>query len=211
MNADGSDVKRLTYTSADGKRGSLPWGWSPASNKVAYSYDVGGNYEIYTVDVNNRNLERLTYTDADDYYPSWSSKDEIAFASEINSGTAMDIYIMNANGTNLQRLTSDVGYNHHPDWSPDSSKIAFTSNRDGRQRIYVMNKDGSNVQKVSPDSLYWCSVSRWSPDGKKFVLNGDVNEMTIYLSADLYIMNSDGTGLANITNNVPISNIYPDW
>jgi len=33
--------------------------------------------------------------------------------------------------------------------SPQSSKIAFTSNREGSQQIYVMNVDGSQVTRLT--------------------------------------------------------------
>ncbi len=45
--------------------------------------------------------------------------------------------------TNKRELTTE-GFNADPAWSPDSTQIAFTSNRDGNAEIYIMQADGSN-------------------------------------------------------------------
>jgi hypothetical protein len=55
---------------------------------------------------------------------------------------------MDANGTNFKKLTNDHGYNTSPCWPPDSAKIAFTSQRDGKFNIYVMDADGSTKKEL---------------------------------------------------------------
>src|SRR6185369_9527895 len=44
----------------------------------------------------------------------------------------------------LLRLTNNNAMDGGPSWSPDGTRIAFCSNRDGKNEIYVMNVDGSN-------------------------------------------------------------------
>ena len=51
---------------------------------------------------------------------------------------------MNADGTDQTRLTNSPASDTYPAFSPDSSQIAFDSNRDGNDEIYVMNADGTN-------------------------------------------------------------------
>jgi len=50
---------------------------------------------------------------------------------------------MNADGTVQTRLTTNAANDQEPAWSPDSSKIAFISNRDSNYEIYTMNSDGT--------------------------------------------------------------------
>ncbi len=49
----------------------------------------------------------------------------------------------------LLRLTNHPATDGTPSWSPDGSRIAFTSNRDGKSEIYLMNPDGSGVTRLT--------------------------------------------------------------
>jgi TolB protein len=51
-----------------------------------------------------------------------------------------------------------------PALSPDGTRIAFISNRDGRDQIYLANAEGSDPHKLIADASQ--EVDRaWSPDG----------------------------------------------
>jgi Tol biopolymer transport system component len=55
---------------------------------------------------------------------------------------------MNADGSSITRLTHDPSHDWAPTWAPDSSAIAFESDREGRVAIYVMHADGTEVHKL---------------------------------------------------------------
>ena len=72
----------------------------------------------------------------------------IAFVSTRDSKTESgDIYTMNPNGTAVHRLTNFSGYDFEPAWSPGGSKIAFQSNRAGKDDIYTMTPNGTRVER----------------------------------------------------------------
>ncbi len=78
-----------------------------------------------------------------------------------------------------------------------SSKIAFTSNRDGSAQIYLMNTDGSGQTRLTYDSSN-DDYPRWSPSGVKILFQSDRdNPSTGYM--DIYVMNSDGSGVTRLT------------
>src|SRR4051794_4803243 len=60
-----------------------------------------------------------------------------------------DVWTMNPDGTGQVNLTNDPAFDGEPAWSPDSTRIAFTSTRDGSAAIYTMLADGTSVTKVS--------------------------------------------------------------
>ena len=85
-----------------------------------------------------------------DFRPSWSPNGaKIAFASisdfhGLDPPYLWEIYVMNADGSGVVRLTNNPASDIQPTWSPDSTRIAFVSDRDGSVEVYVMNADGSN-------------------------------------------------------------------
>ena len=53
-----------------------------------------------------------------------------------------DIYTVPSEGGKAQRLTTDPAHDFAPVWSPDSSKIAFASDRYGNFDVYLVDAQG---------------------------------------------------------------------
>ncbi|KXK19858.1 MAG: WD40 domain-containing protein, partial [Chloroflexi bacterium OLB15] len=68
MNADGSNVRRLTNTAGEDSQPA----WSPDSTQIAFMSDRDGNREIYVMNADGSNVRRLTYDEAWDRTPAWS-------------------------------------------------------------------------------------------------------------------------------------------
>ena len=190
MNADGSDVKRLSYHPAD----DLSPSWSPDGSRIAFASDRDGNGAIYTMNADGSDVTRLTNNSFSDWTPSWSPDgSRIAFVSHRNGN--WEIYAMNADGYGAARLTVNFANDTFPSWSPNGRRIAFASDRDGNSEIYVMNVDGSGVARLASNPASELSPS-WSPDGRRiaFTSNRDGN-------SEIYAMNADGSDAASLTNN----------
>ena len=125
------------------------------------------------MDADGSNLTRLTETDSDENFgPSWSPDGStIAFCNftgDFNSGKfEISMNVMNADGSNLIRFIDSDCW---PAWSPVSSKMAFTSRRDGNVEIYAMDADGANVTRLT-DNPADDVGPQWSPDGSKIVFS----------------------------------------
>jgi Tol biopolymer transport system component len=122
-----------------------------------------------------------------------AAQERIAFASTRDGNS--EIYVMNADGTNQTRLTNNLADDQNPSMSPDSSKIAFTSNRDSAYyQIYLMNADGTNVTRLTNHSAMDFSPS-FKSDGSKIVFSSRPDG-----NSDIYVMNADGTNQIRLTN-----------
>jgi hypothetical protein len=209
MNADGSNVRRLTnYPGFD-----YSPKWSPDGTKIAF-LRADDNFavipEIYVMNADGTNQTRLSNLTG--YDSRWSPDGtKIVFVSaDIFDATTQEIYVMNADGSNVQRLTNNQTGDSNPAWSPDGSKITFTRacqhNRCPTQQpphIWVVNADGSNPTQLTDILAYG---SAWSPDGTKIIFGGPDSG-----AADLFVMNPDGSGLTNITNTSGKYEWSPSW
>jgi dipeptidyl aminopeptidase/acylaminoacyl peptidase len=77
---------------------------------------------------------------------------------------AQQIWIAVAASGERYQLTSGKKSSQSPRWSPDSKRLAFTSDRDGKRQIYVINPSGGEAQQLTNEEN-GLSAFEWSPDG----------------------------------------------
>jgi dipeptidyl aminopeptidase/acylaminoacyl peptidase len=62
------------------------------------------------------------------------------------------------------QLTSGKKASTGPQWSPDSRRLAFTSDRDGKRQIYVIAPAGGEAAQLTAEDNGVSAIA-WSPDG----------------------------------------------
>jgi Tol biopolymer transport system component len=195
------------------------WGARPAegaflgdNGRITFTRDpVDSNNEIYMMDSNGNNQTRLTNNgDVFDSNPTFSpSGTRIAFDSFRDGND--NIYVMSAsdtngdgNGENVKRLTKKPASDTEPAFSASGTKIAFVSDRSnlgGSPDIFVMKAkpEGrtNRPKNLTRNSAYDYEPS-FSPDGTKIVFTSNRDDAN---GEDIYVMNSDGTGVTRLTSN----------
>lgn len=122
--------------------------YSPDGTRIAFVSNREGSFEIYVIDADGLNEQRLTTTPANEGDPAWSA-DGSRVAYHSDAGGTLQVWIMDADGSNQRQLTTGEVVNLQPAISPDGQTIAFTSARDGNYDIYLMDLDGSNQRNLT--------------------------------------------------------------
>lgn len=171
--------------------------WSPDGRRIAFLSRGEGSKEVYVVNADGSGQRLLTRDARYRATPVWSPNGrQIAF--EGGPGATTSVYVVNADGSGQRRLARRGGA---PAWSPDGRTIAFFSD----SKIYLMNADGSEhrplTKKLGADDPRWNPLGgralAWSPDGRRlaFFGGGGCGQYCF----NLWVMNSDGSGLRNLT------------
>ena len=111
-----------------------------------------------------------------------------------------DIYRMNEDGSDVQRLTEQSALYRFLRLSPDGTKLTFYSSLGGCYDIFVLDLDSTSLTQLTGVTEYErCNeMPHWSPDGSKIVF---MSSRHPELGWDVYVVNADGTGAVNVSNN----------
>jgi dipeptidyl aminopeptidase/acylaminoacyl peptidase len=90
------------------------------------------------------------------------------------------LWVVDANGSAKQITSGDDWNDTDPQWSPDSTRIAFVSDRTGKEYdeghnkdVWVIPADGGSLTKIS-DHEFEDTQPRWSPDGRELAFTGQI-------------------------------------
>jgi dipeptidyl aminopeptidase/acylaminoacyl peptidase len=76
------------------------------------------------------------------------------------------IHLVSSEGGRAIKLTNGEKGESAPQWSPDSTRLAFTANRDQNNQIWIIDVRGGEAEKLTAEEN-GVSAFRWSPDGKR--------------------------------------------
>jgi TolB protein len=145
---DGSNLRRIDVET---------WieypSWSPDGKELAFMGAIGGNYELFVLDLGTLSVRQLTDSPGHDGWPAWSPdgstiaftsvRDDCSFAAAAadcwrsgDIGEHFDIWTIHPDGSDLQRVTSEFG--QFVAWSPDGRYLLISG-----AALYVVRPDGT--------------------------------------------------------------------
>lgn len=147
--------------------------WSPDGQSVAFSGLKNGYSDLYTFNLNTKELVQLTDDYYSDYQPSYSrdgrflvfSTDRLAFLS--NNQTVdipMNIALYDLQTRQITNLDLFPGGNNlNPLFSIDDKSILFLSNGDGYRNLYSYNLSSKEVYKLTDYFTGISGITEFSP------------------------------------------------
>lgn len=216
---------------------TLPPGWTAFVTYNVYTADEDGtnlknlsNYpdvqrhpwQIWSATSTISEKEKMSMFQ--DLFPAWSPEgSRIVFSRcwykdrGCSLGRKGDIWVMNADGSGQRPLLEIPGTNEFmPAFSPDATKVAFSSDKEGKYGLFLVNSDGTGIKRIT-EAAYDAWAPSWSPDGRtiafmcnfqspaNFPMNFDYHN-----GNEICTIAADGTGFKRLTDNGD-DEIYPAW
>jgi Tol biopolymer transport system component len=164
---------------------------------------AGAQSRLVWVARTGRELE--TVGDPAAYYNVSISPDDRRIAVVKVIANTGDIWIVDAARKVSTRFTFDPGDDWTPVWSPDGSRIAFNSNRDGRDAIYVKPSSGAGAVSLLHREERSFGVADWSQDGRRLLCVG----VTAQDRGDVRVLPADGSAPARTIVSTPFRELHP--
>jgi dipeptidyl aminopeptidase/acylaminoacyl peptidase len=136
---NGNDGQIYTVSSVGGKPKEITTGlspadlkWSPTSKLIAFdASDVHGTgfRQVFTVNITNLQVDRLTSGSCNSDQPDWSpDATEIAFSTACFDGDSNIAIMPSSGGAASPVALYIIADAYLPSWSPDGTAIAFSAN-----------------------------------------------------------------------------------
>ena len=183
--------------------------WSPDGRRIAFKSNRHGNYDLFVMDADGRNLRRITDHPEHDHDPAWLPDGEsLVFTSERDSRA--DLYRVWLSDLRVDRLTDHfVGRAIMPNVSPDGHWVAFTAQTlpvEGGWTYQIHVLEMATLQTWPFDESGPACWPTWSPDGHSIA--------HVWLGSEpsqIQTLNSFGASPQRVAGDTVRWHYYPDW
>jgi TolB protein len=192
-----SFMRKIMHRFADEVMEQLTGKRGVAETRLAFLSRTRDGKEMYAVDFDGANVQKLTNEQSVILSPDWSPDGRFIVYTSYKEHNP-DLILLDPDGRRRRRpLLRLPGINSAPAWSPDGSKISLVLSKDSNSEIYVLNRWRKLTRLTRHFNID--TSPTWSPDGKKIAFTSDRSGTG---RPQIYIMDAakgDRAGVTRIT------------
>ena len=166
LSMNGGEARRLTSL----KNGVNSFQWSPDGNRLVVVSRTGPS---------DHRPESKDRSDVRHYKNTSYKFNDTGWFDDRRG----HLWVVNVKSEGAKQITEGNDWNDSDaQWSPDGTRIAFVSNRTGKEfegnrntDVWVILADGTSLTKIS-DHEEADSGPRWSPDGRNIAFTGELHD-----------------------------------
>jgi dipeptidyl aminopeptidase/acylaminoacyl peptidase len=165
LSLEGGEAQRVTNL----KNGVSVFQWSPDGSRLVVVSRIGPS---------DSRPESKDHSDVRHYKDTRYKFNDTGWFDDRRT----HLWVVDVKSGAAKQITEGADWNDSdPRWSPDGTKIAFVSNRTGKEYednrntdVWVISAEGGALTKIS-DHDESDNSPRWSPDGKTIAFTGEVH------------------------------------
>ncbi|MBN2178093.1 MAG: Tol-Pal system beta propeller repeat protein TolB [Deltaproteobacteria bacterium] len=160
--------------------------------KIAFVGKRGNESEIYTVNFDGTDLQKITNFKSLSLLPHWSpDANRISLTSYLRNNP--DYYIVDLRNGKVKRTSEYVGLNLSGPWSAHGEKALLVLSKEGNEEIYTITIENGKLERLTNDPSIDVSPS-WSPDDKSIAFVSNRSG-----SPQVFIMDAEGKNARRLT------------
>jgi Tol biopolymer transport system component/DNA-binding winged helix-turn-helix (wHTH) protein len=205
----GGEPKRLTFTEKGFKSA-----WTADGREILFGSLDGDVLRFWRTPVSGGGLEPLNSVNVSTGWPSLSVSrqgNRLAYAEEVFNTDIWRIDLPASRDKKVAQiqLISSSQNEYTPQISPDGKKIAFASDRSGKNEIWICDRDGRKAFQLtfSPEGV-GSGTPRWSPDGRHIAY--DSNAGPSGPTPGIHVISTAG-GPSRLVTDQAFDAFVPNW